>query len=186
VLYAGTFGRVNGMHYIINLAVKSLIYDNKLVFILVGNGSEKNSTIALAKKNGVFNKNVFILDPISKQELPAWYSSVDMGSSFVIPVKELWANSANKFFDTLAASKPVLINHEGWQAEVIRNDNIGYVLPEILTTEDVKNFVSYTYDTEKAAQQKVNALNKAICSYSLEIAAKRYIKIFDQIKTAGV
>lgn len=186
ILYAGTFGRVNGLDYVINMAEKILKLDSSIVFILLGEGSTKKEVIKFAKEKGVFNKNVFIMDAISKQDLPAWYYSVDIGSSFVIPIKALWANSANKFFDTLAASKPVLINHEGWQAEVIRNDNIGYVLPEIITTEDVKNFVSYTYDTEKAARQKINAFNKAVSSYSLEIATKRYIKIFDQIESAGV
>ena len=67
----------------------------------------------------VINKNVFFLDSISKDELPQLYYESDMGSSFVIPVKELWANSANKFFDTLAAGRPILINHKGWQEKVI-------------------------------------------------------------------
>ncbi len=39
------------------------------------------------------------------------------------------ANSANKFFDALAAGKPIMINYKGWQANLIEKYNIGIVVP---------------------------------------------------------
>jgi len=181
ILYAGTFGRVNGMDYVINLAEKSWVLDNELIYILVGSGAEKKNTIALAKKKGVWKKNVFVFDAITKQELPQWYASADMGSSFVIPIKELWANSANKFFDTLASGIPILINHQGWQKEVIEKDNLGYVLPEQLTDENVRDFVSYTQDKLLQESQKKNAFNKAKGFYSLDVAVEKYLAIFKAV-----
>jgi len=121
VLYAGTFGRVNGIDFVIDLAEKTLDMDKSIVFVLMGNGALKEEVAKQAKETGVLNKNVFIVDAVAKEELPQWYSEVDMGSSFVIPVKELWSNSANKFFDTLAAGRSLLINHPGWQKEVIES-----------------------------------------------------------------
>src|SRR5690606_28384500 len=144
VLYAGTFGKVNGIHKVIELAEKTLQIDKELVYILIGSGIEKENVTQLAKDRGVLNKNVFILESISKNELSSWYKSVSMGSSFVIDIPALWSNSANKFFDTLAAAKPILINHEGWQAEMIRKKNVGYVLPFEITYDDAVRFVEYT------------------------------------------
>ena len=37
-------------------------------------------------------------------------------------------NSANKFFDALAAGKPVAINHGGWQADLLEETGAGLVL----------------------------------------------------------
>lgn len=181
ILYAGTFGRVNGIEYVVDLAQKTIAIDDSLVFILMGEGAMKEDVIQYAKEKTVLNKNVFILDSVSKQELPDWYNEVDMGSSFVIPIKELWANSANKFFDTLAASRPVLINHEGWQAEVIKADKLGYVLPEVLTDEAVSEFVAYTQDPNLQKHQRENAFIKAKSSYSLETAVQKYLTIFQNI-----
>jgi len=127
------------------------------------------------------NKNVFILNPISKRELPLWYNAVSMGSSFVIDIPELWRNSANKFFDTLAAGKPVLINHEGWQAEAIRKYNVGYVLSFEITEEVAKEFVEYTKNENLAHEQKKSALKLAKKKYSLEVATQSYLKIFERI-----
>jgi glycosyltransferase involved in cell wall biosynthesis len=181
ILYAGTFGRVNGIDYVITLAEKLILIDSSIVFILIGDGAEKKAIIQVAIDKAVLNKNVFILDSVSKQALPQLYFECAMGSSFVIPVKELWANSANKFFDTLAASRPILINHEGWQAEVIRTRNIGYVLPVTLDEKSVQDFVDYTQSESLTGEQQSNALKVAKECYSLEVAAKKYIKIFDTI-----
>src|SRR5690606_30063111 len=113
---------------------------------------------------------LFIFDPIPKSDLPKWYKSVSMGSSFVIDIPELWANSANKFFDTLAASRPILINHEGWQAVTIRENNIGYVLPTEISRNAAIDFVKYTHDNELHEVQRKNALNIAKEKFSLDVA----------------
>lgn len=181
LLYAGTFGKVNGLDYVVRMAEKTIKLDPELVYILIGIGAYKESVKELAIKKNVYNKNVFILDPIAKNELPKWYGAVSMGSSFVINIKELWANSANKFFDTLAAAKPVLINHEGWQAEVIRKDNLGYVLPVEIDEEMAAEFVTYSKNTRLHDIQKENAFNKAKENYSLEVASKKYLEIFERI-----
>lgn len=184
VLYAGTFGKVNGIHKVIELADKTLKIDKELVYILMGSGAEKKNIIQLAQDKGVLNKNVFILDAISKSELPQWYKAVSMGSSFVIDIPELWANSANKFFDTLASGKPVLINHEGWQAEVIRDRNVGFVLPYDVTDKEAEDFVNYTKNTLLIESQEKSAIELAKEKYSLKVATKNYLKVLIKCKSS--
>jgi glycosyltransferase involved in cell wall biosynthesis len=178
ILYAGTFGYVNGIKYVIDLAHKLVNQDSSIVFILIGEGVEKNIILSKAKEKGVLNKNVFILDSVSKEDLPQLYFECDMGSSFVIPVKELWANSANKFFDTLAAGRPILINYEGWQKEVIIKENIGYVLPVDISHDEVQKFLLYSHQTSLIKEQADNALNTGKKNYSLDTALIKYNKIF--------
>lgn len=180
VLYAGTFGQVNGIHKVVELAEYAYKIDPSVVFVLVGAGAKKKEIIELAEAKNVMNKNVFILDPISKDELPYWYARASMGSSFVIDIPELWANSANKFFDTLAAQKPILINHEGWQANVIREKNVGYVLPFEINEQVAADFVTYTKDTALNIEQGKNALQLAKERYSLDIASEKYIRIIKE------
>lgn len=183
ILYAGTFGRVNGISYVINLAEKVIKIDSTIVFILIGSGAEKDIIIQLARDYKVLNKNLFILEVVPKKMLPQIYYETNMGSSFVAPIKELWANSANKFFDTLAAGKPVLTNYEGWQAGVIQNKNVGYVLPSKIESEkQIKNFVEYTHDINLILKQGRYALEVAKEKYSLEVAVKKYLSLFSQFR----
>ena len=181
VLYAGAFGKVNGIKYFALLAKETLLIDPDILFFLIGVGSEKDEITAYCKENNLLNRNVYIFNPIPKKSLPYLYSVCTMGSSFVIDNKVLWNNSANKFFDTLAAGKPILINHRGWQAELIEKENIGYVLPAILNLEAIINFSKYINDSVNLQIQEGNALRLAKKEFSLDVATERYLSVFNQI-----
>lgn len=178
VLYAGTFGYVNGLKYVVDLASRIIRIDSDVCFLLFGKGKEKDSVYQYAREKDVLNKNVFIFDPVRKKDLPYLYSIATVGSSFVIDNPILWDNSANKFFDTLAAAKPVVINHKGWQADVIKDKNIGYVLPAILTDAAAKDFVRYINDKTLIEEQSSKAIELARQEYSLDNAVKKYMNIF--------
>lgn len=182
LIYAGTFGNVNGLSYVIELAAKTIEYDSNVWYYLVGKGKEKEDNIKLAKKLGVFNKNVFIFDPIKKTDLPYLYSIATVGSSFVIDIPALWDNSANKFFDTLAARRPMVINHEGWQADAIREYNCGYVLPATIDDDSAKKFVEYMNNSALLNEQEINSYKLAKENFSLECAVEKYMNIFNSIK----
>lgn len=181
VLYAGTFGNVNGLSYVNKLAKESLALDPNLWFYLIGKGKEKEDNIREAESLGVLNKNVFYFDPVKKDDLPYLYNNCTVGSSFVIDIPALWDNSANKFFDTLAAHKPIVINHKGWQANTIQEHNIGYVLPPVVTPEGAKAFVEYMNNNKLIDLQGSNGYQLAKDEYSLEVAVDRYMTIFKNI-----
>lgn len=177
VLYAGTFGNVNGLSYVNKLAKETLKLDPDLWYYLIGLGKEKEDNIQEAKDLGVYEKNVFYFDPVRKLDLPYLYSMCTVGSSYVIDIRALWDNSANKFFDTLAAKKPIVINHQGWQADTIKEKNIGYVLPPVVSHDTAVEFVSYMNNTELLNKQGANSYELAKKEYSLEVAVEKYMKI---------
>lgn len=181
VLYAGTFGNVNGLSYVIELASYTLKYDPNILYYLVGGGKEKMEIIRKGKAMGVLNKNVFIFDPVKKMDLPYLYSIATVGSSFVIDLPALWDNSANKFFDTLAAHRPMVINHEGWQADTIRQFNCGYVLSPKVTDEVAKEFVDYMKNETLLEEQGENSYKIAKEQFSLDVAVDKYMSIFSNI-----
>lgn len=180
VLYAGTLGPVNDIMYVAKLAQRTLPLAPWLCYLIIGRGQQKEKIVQYCKENDILNKNIFFLDPIRKKDLPSVYSKVTMGSSFVWDYKIKWDNSANKFFDTLAAGKPVLINYQGWQADVIRENQCGYVLPYRPTDDDVKAFVDYLSNDALLEQHGNNAKVKAV-DYSLPVAVEKYMHVFDEV-----
>jgi glycosyltransferase involved in cell wall biosynthesis len=81
-----------------------------------------------AVAHGVLNKNLFVLPPIGKINVPSVMADSDISISTIIPITELEHNSANKFFDSLASGCCVAINHGGWQAALIQEAQAGIVL----------------------------------------------------------
>ncbi len=124
-IYAGTFGKVNNLSYAIKLAKALKNQNSKIRILLIGDGIEKKSLINEAKVCGVLGKNLFFENQIQKKQMNNYFSAADMCANFVIDIKETWANSANKFFDSLAAGKPIFLNHGGWMQDLVSNYNCG-------------------------------------------------------------
>lgn len=136
IVYAGTFGLINRVDYIADLAKAALDKHPNLCFIAIGSGMHKEDVIAKANSLGVLEKNLYILDPISKEQVKYLYREADLCLSLFGPVEEMWHNSANKLFDALASQTPIAINYGGWQKEFIEKTGCGLVL-----TNDFDNAV---------------------------------------------
>jgi glycosyltransferase involved in cell wall biosynthesis len=129
VAYAGTLGRINGVGWLVDVAAESAKLGSDLRFAVVGDGAERESVEAKARAAGVLGKNLWMLPPVAKNEMPEVLAAASVAASLFIDLPEMWHNSANKFFDALAAGKPVMINYQGWQADVLRETGAGIVAP---------------------------------------------------------
>ena len=129
VVYTGALGRVNGVAYLARVAAAARSRMPELRFLVVGDGCEEAIVREAAQALGVWEQNFFMLPPVAKRDVPAILSAADIATSVTIDAPALWANSANKVFDALAAGRPIAINHEGWLADLIRRHGAGLVLP---------------------------------------------------------
>ena len=182
ILYAGTIGIANGVSYIVDLARETLKKDPNIYYLVFGYGKEKEKVLKYAKEQGVLNNNFFMFERVKKNELPYLYSIATVGFSSFIDNSILWDNSANKYFDTLAASKPIVINYKGWQAEDIKKYDVGYILPSQINKDEANNFVLYINDAEKLKRQSINAHSLAVREYSLEVAVEKYMRILEYLE----
>ena len=128
VVYAGALGKVNGVSYIVRLAhqMAGLLPDAR--FAIIGDGREEAMVRDLARQTRVLGATLYMLPPMPKPEVARWLSASTLTMSTVIDVPQLWPNSANKFFDSLAAGKPIAINHGGWQADLLAETGAGLSL----------------------------------------------------------
>ncbi|MBN2282915.1 MAG: glycosyltransferase family 4 protein [Deltaproteobacteria bacterium] len=155
VLYAGTLGLINGVGYLVEIATAMIRIDASVRFLIVGEGKEQKKIREKAFSAGVLGKNLWMLPSVSKSEMPHLLSAATITSSFVINLKELWNNSANKFFDALAAGRPIMINYGGWQADLIRETGAGLVVPPndaLRSAEILHDFLSEPGRVTRAGQ----------------------------------
>lgn len=128
VVYTGTFGTVNGVDYLVRLAAEVRPIAPDIRFLLVGRGAGYEPARTLARRLGVLDETVFLSEAIPRSHLPVVLGAASIATSVVIPVPVLEHNSANKFFDALAAGRPIAINHGGWQADLVTETGAGLVL----------------------------------------------------------
>ncbi|WP_083928422.1 glycosyltransferase family 4 protein [Marinobacterium rhizophilum] len=128
VVYAGTLGRVNGVGYLVDIAAECLILMPECRFAIFGQGQERDAVLDKASQLGVLGRNLYLYEPVSKNEMPQVLGASDIAVSLFIDLKPMWANSANKFFDALASGTAVALNYGGWQATLIEESGAGLVL----------------------------------------------------------
>lgn len=169
-LYAGTFGYVNNLSYLLDLAVEVKKRKVAIKFVLIGSGAEREMLLRRVCCEGLEGQ-VVIFDPVGKQVLIDYIKSVDACISFVQNNSVLFNNSANKFFDSLAAGKPIIINHGGWQADVIEENRLGIVLSRDVQ-RSVSRLTNFLFDGKGYAAEEI--LEFAQKNYSRDVLYERF------------
>jgi len=152
ILYAGTLGLINGVGYLVDIASAMLRIDTDVRFLIVGDGKEQGQIRKKAANAGILEKNLWMMPSVPKTEMPRLLSAATICTSLFIDLPEMWNNSANKFFDALAAGRPIMINHEGWQADLIRETGAGLVVPPDNAGQSARILHDFLSDPEKVTK----------------------------------
>jgi len=164
-VYTGAFGQINGVTYLIEIAREMKKINSNVRFILAGAGYEKEKMEKQSKQFDLLNKSLFIIDYLPKDKVPNLLSAAAITTSFFIDLPEMEHNSANKFFDGLAAGKPIMINYGGWQAELLKQSGAGFNI--------TKN------DPIKAAKKLNEVITNDRMLNQMGLASRKLAKLFD-------
>ena len=151
VVYAGTFGIANDVEWLVRLAEAVRPIDADVRFLLVGDGRRLAAVRDLARERGLLDSTVFVHDPVPKAQMPGILAAADVAASVFAPLPGMVDNSANKFFDALAAGRPVLLNYGGWQADLVREHGAGLVVDRDDLDGSARELVSLLRDGETLA-----------------------------------
>jgi glycosyltransferase involved in cell wall biosynthesis len=173
VVYTGTFGLINKVGYLPELAKAVSNISSDICFVAIGDGMEKTEVINKAQELGVLNNNLYFFDPVPKTEIVKLLSAADLSLSLFGPVKEMWHNSANKLFDALASQTPIGINYGGWQKGFIEEHHCGIVLDIEDYTVSANRLVDFLADSTKYTEAIESCRVLSYEHFSRDIMAKR-------------
>jgi glycosyltransferase involved in cell wall biosynthesis len=127
--FTGTIGRANGCGAALDAAAELKKRGRgDLRILLLGAGGERDALASRAAADGL--DNVVFQPPVPNAEIPAILRRADAGLQLLDDVPAFYfGTSPNKFFDYIAAGKPVLTNYPGWLAEMIAQEGCGIAVP---------------------------------------------------------
>lgn len=128
-VFTGTHGVANGLNAVIEVA-QELKSRNRLdiKLVLVGQGKLKEQLQQKANENDL--DNIVFHPPVNKETLAGLMAKADIGMQLLANVPAFYfGTSPNKFFDYISAGLPVLNNYPGWLADMIVENECGYVVP---------------------------------------------------------
>lgn len=165
VVYTGTMGAINGVDYLPRIAAAARALGSEVQFVVVGRGGREKQVRDEAGRLNVLGVNFHLLPPLSKKAMPNVMAAADLALSLVVDLEELWANSANKFFDALASGTPIAINYRGWQADILRESGAGVVIAPDDAEAAARRIIAFLDDGER-----LQAAGKA----AREVAEERF------------
>jgi glycosyltransferase involved in cell wall biosynthesis len=157
-----------------------LTRDPEVRVVIMGHGREERSLHALSELLGVRNRNLFFLPSVPKTEMPAVLSAANIATSLVIDVPCLQDNSANKFFDALAAARPIALNHGGWQTELVEREQLGLYLPPRDVAAAAALLANKVRDSPWLAEAGARAARVGLERFSADSAARRLAEVLQR------
>ena len=180
LIYQGVISPARGMDEL--LEVMEYFDDKKIVLFVVGYGDYKKQMFKKLE-NHPQKEQIFIVGPVSLEELPNYTASADIGISLLrnTCLNNYYALS-NKIFEYLAAGLPVVFSDFPEMRKVIVGNNVGVVVNESDPQKIASSIRALLNDPEKYEQMSKNAKRIIEEKYNWEIEADKLLKIYSNFE----
>lgn len=149
LLHFGAMGRANGLDFVVDAAER--FKDHPVIhFVLAGEGGCKKFLAERIERLGL--NNIEIVNSLPKADLAELVGACDVSMVIFANYPILENNSANKFFDSLSAGKPILLNYSGWQKKILEDNHAGFGC-DLYDLEQFLENVSYLYSHREQLKQ---------------------------------
>jgi glycosyltransferase involved in cell wall biosynthesis len=180
VLFGGTLGLANGVGYLVSIAEAMRRLDPEIRFVVIGDGAERAAIAELARHKGVLDQTFFMPGAMPKRELAVWLAACDMAVGLFSGPRVLWKDAVqNKFFDALAAGKPVACNFSGFQSELAVQHDVGLIFDAEDAELAARQMHSKLNDDAWLAAVRVRALRLAADDFDRDRLAERLGDVLD-------
>ena len=177
ITYVGAHGVANHLEQVLDAG--DALKDTNVLFLLIGQGMEKDRLMKLADERKV--TNVRFLDSVPKAEVFRYIIASEMGASVLKRVDTFKTVYSNKTFDYMSCKKPILMAIDGVSRELLEDAGAGtYVEPEN-TSEYNRIIRKYLAQPELLKIQGESGYKYAKENFDREVLAKKYIGYISEI-----
>ncbi|GIV26964.1 MAG: glycosyltransferase WbuB [Bacteroidia bacterium] len=177
--YAGTIGKANALHYLIETAI--ILKDNPdIAFVIVGDGNEKEKLKQMVNKSSL--NNVHFINSVPKKQIQSLLKKFDV-CYIGLEHKQLfrYGVSPNKLFDYLYASRPVIFAIYS-PGNVVEQANAGFCVYNSYPDE-IANSILKLHKMPKEGRMEMGNKGRefVLKHHSFEILAKNYKKLLENL-----
>ncbi len=177
ITYVGAHGVANHLEQLLDAGIA--LSDTNVLFLLIGQGMEKERLVKMATERNV--KNVRFLDSVPKAEVFRYILASEMGASVLKRVDTFKTVYSNKTFDYMSCKKPILMAIDGVSRELVEAAGAGvYVEPEN-TAEYNRIIREYLKNPQRLKDEGESGYRFAQQNFDREVLANKYLQHIQQI-----
>lgn len=178
LIHFGSLGIANGVYTIIESA-KLLKNNDNIEFIFIGGGSTEQDLKDLCIKYNLNHVHFLGTFPMDKTSEIVNFCDISIVSFLDLPI--LYTNSPNKFFDSLSAGKPIIVNSAGWTKDLVEKHSCGFYVNPKNPLELVRKLKELKNDTSTIKSMSENARILAETVYDKSILCNEFSKVINKV-----
>jgi colanic acid biosynthesis glycosyl transferase WcaI len=179
VSYIGTLGMAHGLETIITAAEALRDTHPEIVFVVLGEGAEKERIVTLARERRL--DNLRFVDQQPREKISAYICASDV---CLVPLKKTDVFKTvipTKMLEFMSCARPVILGVDG-QARIILEQARGGVVVEPENPEALANAILYlAANPEKAREFGRNGREYIVREFSRGQTAEKYIGVLERL-----
>jgi len=172
----GTVGRLSvqkGYNYLLEAAKIVITRNPKVMFMIVGDGDQRQALEVQAKELGVTQNVIFAG---IQTDMVRLYRAFD-----IFVMSSIAEGMPLVLLEAMAMQKPVIATDVGDISEVVKNRETGFIVPSRNAGELAQAIVTLVNDKEKAAYFAVYGRVAVEEKFSSNVMVKRYQQIYEAV-----
>ncbi|MGB6385706.1 MAG: glycosyltransferase family 4 protein [Terriglobales bacterium] len=179
VCYIGTIGNAHGLDTLIDAAEELQNALPNAMFLLIGEGAEKERIVELAVARGL--TNIRFLGQQPREQIPAYVSAADLCLVMLKKTELFKTVIPTKLLEYMACERPVIVAVDGQARQIVEQAGGGVFVEPENSKALVKAILDLAEDPERRRRMGVCGRQYIIDKYSREKTARDYIDVLQSL-----
>ena len=180
VSYVGTHGMAHGLDTVLK-AAEMLCDESNIVFMLVGDGAERENL--LRRKESLGLSNVMMLSQLEKSLMPQVLAASDASLIHLRKADLFKSVIPSKIFESMAMERPIILGVEGESRKIIEAAGCG-ICTEPGNAREMADAVLRLNQDRKMAEMLGKSGRQYVADYfDRDTLAKRYLSMLMQLES---
>jgi colanic acid biosynthesis glycosyl transferase WcaI len=179
VSYIGTMGMAHGLETIVNAAAQLRDTNPEIVFLMLGEGAEKERIAALAQGRSL--NNMRFVDQQPREKIPGYICASDVCLVLLKKTDLFKTVIPTKMLEFMSCGRPVILGVDG-QARTILEEARGGLVIEPENSDALVNAICYLAGNREIARELgQNGREHIVRKFSRRQTAEKYIRVLEHL-----
>jgi colanic acid biosynthesis glycosyl transferase WcaI len=179
ICYIGTIGNAHGLETLIAAAEQLQAAMPQAMFLLIGEGAEKERTVELAAARRLTNLQFLGQQP--RERIPAYVSAADLCLVMLKKTELFKTVIPTKLLEYMACERPVVVAVDGQARQIVEEAHAGVFVEPENSEALVKAIIELAHDPERRRQMGASGRQYIANQYSREKTARDYIAVLEKL-----
>ena len=179
VCYIGTIGHAHGLETLVAAAAELQTALPNAMFLLIGEGAEKQRIMELAAARGL--TNVQFLGQQPREKIPVYISAADVGLVMLKKTDLFKTVIPTKLLEYMACERPVVVAVDGLARRIVEEAGAGVFVEPENTEALAKALLDLSNDAERRRQMGVAGRQYILQNFSRKKTAQDYITVLETL-----